>query len=456
MPISPDMERLVLGGILTSKAGYAQVAAILNADDFGLEKHTRIFRRMAEVVERGDHLDCATLAQELLRYGELETVDGLSYLVSLDDGMPSLPDISAYARIVKDKAIARAVIYTAQHSINLALAGEEASRDLVKGSVSRLIELIPPDASTDPQNPGQIIESYQGGINAFLQPHLHQRGIATGFRKLDDMTGGLYPGEMVILGARPSVGKSGLMLNIAANLALRHQRRPLLFSLEMTKESLLERLICSEARVDSERFRLGYVNAEERQRLQRTAASVADAPLLIDDTSNISVMDIVNKIRSVETTGKVDVVMVDYLQLLRPVGKHDNRTNEINNISRSLKLVAKDYDLSVLSLSQLNRQTEMRRGDGRPQLSDLRDGGGLEADSDVVMFLHRASMYKPDREDLRGLADLIVAKQRKGRCGTIKMAFLEQYVRFEDMADDIPDASEDWKHKQGADGPQDD
>lgn len=451
LPISADSERLVLGGIMVNKASYPQVASIISAEDFGLEKHQRIFRRMADMFERGDHIDRMTLANDLIRYGELENIGGLSYLMDLDTNMPVIADISAYARIVKDKAVGRAIIFQAQHSMNRALVGEENPRDVVKDAVSRLIGIIPLDANSDPQTPKEIIDSHEGGINAFLQPHLQQKGMHTGFHKFDSMTGGLYQGELSIIGARPSQGKTALALNIAAKMALEDERLCLIFSLEMTKKALLERLVCALARVDSTRFRLGYTNQDERNKLQRATSRLVDAPIIIDDSSNVSLMDVISKIRSVEARrGKVELTVVDYLQLMRAIGKQENRNQEVTVISRGLKITAKELRVAMLLLSQLSRAPE-KRGDPRPQLADLRDSGSIEADADLVGFVFRQEVYKPQREDLRGLAELIIAKQRRGAIGVVDLTFLHHLTKFENRAEDVPDQDGDWKTKQGPD-----
>ena len=443
LPSDVGVEKLVLGGILMSRDAYAKVARIIAPEAFSLEKHRRIYAAMSALYDNGDPLDFATIANELLRRGELESVDGLSYLTSLDEKMPVVLNIESYARILRDKFIARQTIFLAQHVINQA-GTHERPRVVIESAVEKLVALMPEDEGSGPQQPGAIIDTHGGGLNAFLQPHLNQRGVPTGFTRFDNMTGGLKDGELVLLGARPAMGKSAIALNIATHVAVELEKPVVVFSLEMTKKSLLHRIVCASARVDSQRFRLGYTNAEEREKLGRAVSKLSNAPLFIDDTAGCSPLDIVAKIRSLKAIhGTISIAIIDYLQLLRPPGKYENRVQEVTAISRMLKLIAKEEKLCVLALSQLNRASEQRRGDGRPQLADLKESGSLEADSDLVAFLYREEVYKRDREDLRGLAELIVAKQREGPTATVDLVFLHHLAKFENRAEDLGEPVED-------------
>src|SRR5437016_5808631 len=271
LPSNVDAERFVLGSILLDDSQFIQVAGMLEADDFSLEKHRRIFQRMGELNARGERVDRVTLANELMRYSELESCDGLSYLVSLDDGLPRIFNLDIYSRIVIDKAILRRIIFTSHNLMNQCVVGEEDPEQILEGAEESLLKLGEARVKLGLASPAQIIEDYQGGLNAFLDPSKRIKGVSTGFAKLDEMTGGLHGGELIILAARPSMGKTALALNIAQHVAARLDQTVAVFSLEMSKESLLTRLLCATARVDSQKFRSGYLNSEERQRLQVAA-----------------------------------------------------------------------------------------------------------------------------------------------------------------------------------------
>ncbi|HLM98419.1 MAG TPA: replicative DNA helicase [Bryobacteraceae bacterium] len=443
LPCNLDAERFVLGSILMDDSLFVQVAGSLEGEDFSLEKHRRIFQRMADLSERGERIDRVTVANELLRYNELESCDGLSYLVSLDDGLPRIFNLDSYVRIVKDKSILRRIIFTSQHLMNRCLVGEEDPEQILAGAEESLLKLGDSRMKTGLASPAQVIEEYQGGLNAFLDPSKRIKGISTGYTKLDEMTGGLHAGELIILAARPSMGKTALALNIAQHVATRLSETVAVFSLEMSKESLLTRMLCSTARVDSQRFRAGYLNQDERRKLQAAAAQLVEAPLFIDDTAGASLMEMHAGLRRLQQQRKLGLVVVDYLQLMSGRGRFENRNQEISTISRGMKLLAKELNVPMLVLSQLSRAPETRQGDHRPQLSDLRESGSIEQDADLVAFIFREEVYRRDREDLRGLAELLVAKQRNGPIGKIDLVFLHHLTKFENRAEDLGDLPEE-------------
>jgi replicative DNA helicase len=437
LPCNLDAERFVLGSIMMDDSQFVQVAGALQADDFSLEKHRRIFQRMGELSERAERIDRVTVANELLRYNELESCDGLTYLVSLDDGLPHIYNLDSYVRIVKDKSVLRRIIFTSQHLMNRCLVGEEDPEQILAGAEESLLKLGDSRMKTGLASPAQVIADYQGGLNAFLDPSKRIKGISTGYTKLDEMSGGLHAGELIILAARPSMGKTALALNIAQHVATRLNETVAIFSLEMSKESLLTRMLCATARVDSQRFRAGYLNQDERRKLQAAAAQLVEAPLFIDDTAGASLMEMHAGLRRLQQQGRLGLVVVDYLQLMSGRGRFENRNQEISTISRGMKLLAKELHVPMLVLSQLSRAPETRQGDHRPQLSDLRESGSIEQDADLVAFIFREEVYKRDREDLRGLAELIVAKQRNGPIGKIDLVFLHQLTKFENRAEDL-------------------
>jgi replicative DNA helicase len=444
LPTNVDAERFVLGSILLDDSFYVQAAGTIEPDDFSLEKHRRIFRRMGDLQERGEKIDRITVANELMKLNELEACDGLSYLVSLDDGLPQIPSLDSYIRIVKDKALLRRIIFASQHMMNRCLLGEEEPGDILAGAEETLLKLGEARLKSGLLNASQILQDYEGGITAFLDPSKRIKGISSGFTKLDEFTGGLHGGDLFILAGRPSMGKTALALNIAQHVALKLKQTVAVFSLEMSKESLLTRMLCSAARVDSQRFRAGYLNQEERRKLNHALQELAEAPLYVDDTAGAHLMDMHAKLRRLQSEGKhLGLVIVDYLQLMTGRGRFENRNQEVSALSRGMKMLAKELNVPLMVVSQLSRAVETRQGDHRPQLSDLRESGSIEQDADLVAFIFREEMYHREREDLRGLAELIIAKQRNGPVGTVKLVFLNAQTKFENRAEDTGELPEE-------------
>ena len=444
LPTNVDAERFVLGSILLDDALYVQAAGTLEADDFSLEKHRRIFKRMGELQQHGEKIDRITVANELMKFNELEACDGLSYLVSLDDGLPQIPNLDSYIRIVQNNAVLRRIIFASQHMMNRALAAEESPDEILAGAEETLLKLGEARMKSGLLNAGQILEDYEGGVSAFLDPSKRIKGTGTGFAKFDEMTGGLHGGDLVIVAGRPSMGKPALALNIAQHVALRNKQTVAIFSLVMSKESLLTRMLCAAARVDSQKFRAGYLNQEERRGLNLALHELVQAPLYIDDTPGAHLMDMHAKLRRLQSERHhLGLVIVDYLQLMTAGGRFENRNQEVSSLSRGMKMLAKELNCPVMVLSQLSRAVENRQGDHRPQLSDLRESGSIEQDADVVAFVFREECYQPKNESLRGLAELIVGKQRNGPVGTVNLVFLHAQTKFENRAEDTGEVAEE-------------
>jgi len=439
LPTSIEAERLVLGAIQIDESAFIATAGVIDPDDFAIEKHRRIFAAMVSLHERGDKIDRITVAHELMKRGHLESVDGLSYLTSLDDGLPQIHNIEAYVQIVKEKSTLRRVILQAQRLIERCMLDHEDAMTILGDAEEALLKLGESQKRQHLLNPRQILEQYEGGVSAFLDPSRRVKGLSTGFRKFDEMTSGMHEGELLILAARPSMGKTALAMNIAMHVSThpRIQKPVAVFSLEMSKEMLLNRLVCSKARVDQQKFRLGFLNSEERRRLQLAMAELAEAPLFIDDTAGANLMDIHAKLRRLKAEHGLSLVVIDYLQLMSSRGRVENRVQEVSAMSRGLKLLAKEMGVPFLVLSQLSRATEQRQGDPIPILSDLRESGSIEQDADLVMFVYRPEYYKRDRDDLKGLAELIVAKQRNGPVGKVPLVFIHEFTLFENRAEDI-------------------
>jgi replicative DNA helicase len=441
LPANLDAERFVLGSVLLNDAVYLQIAGTVDPDDFSLEKHRRIFARMKDLYDRGEKIDRVTIADELIKSGQLESIDGLSYLISLDDGLPEIANLDSYVRIVKDKSTLRRLIFSAQKVIDRCLIGEEEPDEILASAEESLLKLGESRTHDQLASPASIVGKFPGGISAFLDPSQRISGLSTGFKRFDEMTGGLHGGELFILAARPSMGKTALAMNIAQHVATHPaiRKQVAVFSLEMSSSSLLTRLLCAAARVDQHKFRAGYLNGDERRRLQVALADLTEAPLFLDDSAGVNLMDVHAKLRRMQSQHGLSLVVIDYLQLMGSRTRTENRNQEVSALSRGLKLMAKDLNVPFIVLSQLSRASETRPGDHKPQLSDLRDSGSIEQDADLVAFIYREEVYKKDREDVKGLADLIIAKQRNGPIGTVPLRFLGQYTRFENRAEDLGD-----------------
>lgn len=442
LPANLDAERFVLGAILLDPNSYISVAGQLSADDFALDSHRKIWERMADIYERGDRIDRVTLADELMKKTQLEAVGGLSYLVGLDEGLPQLYNIESYVKIVRDKSLLRKIILNSQKIIDKAFLAQDEPDVLLAEAEDSLLKLNDGNQKNSLANPGQIIDEYEGGINMFLDPSRRPQGVSTGYVKLDEMTGGFREGELIILAARPAMGKTALALNMAQHVATnkKNPKTVAVFSLEMSKESLLTRMICAAARVDQKRFRIGYLDQDERRRLVQASSELVDAPLFLDDSAAANLMDIHAKLRRLKAEQGLGLVVVDYLQLMSSKGRVESRVQEVSQMSRGLKLLSKELRVPFLVLSQLSRAPEQRLGDHRPQLSDLRESGSIEQDADVVMFVFREEYYKRDVESLRGIAELILAKQRNGPVGKVELYFRHEFTRFENRTSDIEDA----------------
>ncbi len=442
LPQNLDAERSVLGAILLSNDAFHPAIEILEAADFSLDSHRRIFARMVALSEKRQPIDLITLSEELERAGELEGAGGSAYLASLSDGLPSSTNVEHYARIVKEKALLRNLIHTSDNIINQALEADEQA-DLVLDRAEEAIFSLAEKRIREGLLPIKtIVQQTIPRLDEYFERRQHITGLATGFADFDNLTSGLQPAELIIIAARPGIGKTALALNIAQYVAMAERKAAAIFSLEMAREALLFRLLCAEARVDSHRFRSGYLSKDEQGKIVGASARLRDAPLFIDDTAALTVLEMRAKCRRLQAEHNLGLVVVDYMQLMSGRGRFENRTQEISSISRGLKALAKELRVPVISISQLSRAPEQRGGDHRPQLSDLRESGSIEQDADLVGFIFRPEVYKdPDNvpEEDRGRAELIIAKQRNGPTGKVNLAFLREYTRFETIARTFPE-----------------
>ncbi len=439
LPASVDAERSILGAILLDNFSYNEAAESLHADDFSLDSHRRIFSRMMELAESGRPIDLITLTEELGRHKEVEAVGGVAYLSSLTDGVPRRPNIEHHVRIVKDKAMLRGLINAANNAITRALEQSETAAEILDSAESAIFQISDDRLGQTFVDIPQIVRESFGSIDALYERGQRITGLETHFADFDSLTSGLQPSDLVIIAARPSMGKTAFAMNVAENVAVTNKKVVGIFSLEMSRESLLLRMLCSHARVDSHKLRTGFLGREDYNKLSSALAALAEAPIFIDDTPGISLHEMRAKARRLaQKQRQLDLIIVDYLQLMSasPVGgkRFENRTQEVSAISRGLKALAKELRVPVVALSQLSRAPESRGGDHRPQLSDLRESGSIEQDADVVCFIFREEVYKPDDPDLDGLAELIIAKQRNGPTGKVELAFLKRSTRFESRA----------------------
>ena len=439
VPVSLDAERSILGGILIDNSLYDQAAEHLTADDFSLDAHRRIYSRMRDLQESGRPVDMITLVEELDRRKEIEAIGGVAYLSSLIDGVPERPSIEHYVRIVRDKALLRGLINAAQKAIAEAIEHSDEAEEVLGRAEEAIFRLSEGRIGQTFMNIPDIIRNSFGSLEELLEQGQEITGLATHYTLLDKLTSGLQPSDLIIIAARPSMGKTAFAMNIAENAAVLDGKVVGVFSLEMSREALLRRMLASRAQVDSKALRQGFRDRDDVRKLTRATEELSRSKLYIDDSPSISVSEMRAKARRLKQTEGLDLLIVDYLQLMSavPVGgkRFENRTQEVSAISRGLKALAKELKVPVVALSQLSRAPESRaRDDRRPQLSDLRESGSIEQDADVVAFIFREEMYKKDDSDLEGKAEIIVAKQRNGPTDTIRMAFIKSYTRFENLA----------------------
>jgi len=444
LPANVDAEKTILGAILLDNAAHAEAAEKIEAEDFSLDSHQRIFRRMTELINSQKAVDIITLANELSRLKEIESIGGVAYLASLTEGLPRRPVIEEYIRIVKDKSMLRKLMLICSNAIAQAANQGEAALDVLGAAESRLMEVSEKGLSSGFQSLDEIVQHSFGTIDNLYKNSREVTGLATEFTDFDSMTSGLQKGELIIIAARPSMGKTALAINIAENVAVKGKAIVAVFSLEMSKESLLRRMLASQAGVDQRRLQTGFLPDEDKTKLRDALNQLVETRLFIDDTAALSLAEMRAKARRLKhIRGGLDLIVVDYLQLMTATvpssGKrnYENRTQEVSAISRGLKALAKELNVPVVALSQLSRAGVQRKDDHRPMLSDLRESGSIEQDADVVAFIHREAYYSKDKESLteaeKAKSEIIIEKQRNGPTGTVHMFFNSRYTRFESL-----------------------
>lgn len=431
LPHNLEAEKCVLGAILLQNDTFNLAAELLDSQDFFRDAHRRVFNKMVSLSERGEAIDLVTLKDELGRSGDLDEVGGPAYIAALVDGVPRSTNVEYYARIVKEKSTLRNLIYSANKILATAYEAEQDA-DLLLDQAEKAIFDIAEDRIRTGFVP--VRELVQGSFDTIEKLQEHKglvTGIATGFTALDLITSGLQNSDVVIVASRPSMGKTSFMLNVATHVGTKTDKTVGIFSLEMSKEQLFLRMLTSQAEIDAQRFRGGFLSEKDYGQLSHALGTLAEARIFIDDTASLGVLEMRAKSRRLMAEHGLHLLVVDYIQLMQGRGRFENRTQELAAISRALKGLAKELNVPLIALSQLSRAPEAR-SDHRPQLADLRESGALEQDADVVMFIYREDQYNPTPEN-ENLAEIIVGKQRNGPTGVVRLAFRKQFTRFENL-----------------------
>jgi replicative DNA helicase len=441
LPASVHTEVAILGAMLLDSVAISDATEKLKAEDFSLDSHQRIFRAIVDMMAKGQGIDYLTVQEELARRRELDSIGGPAYLAYLTEGIPRNFSIESYVQIVRDKSLLRQLMGIF-HDGGIRAADQSEDAITVLGDVeAQLADVADSAIQRGLAGIGEIVAGSFVSIDKLYEQGREVTGLATRYTEFDKMTSGLQDSELIIIAARPSMGKTAWAINIAQNAAVQDGKVVAVFSLEMSKESLLRRMLASEALVGSRKLQTGSMLRDDRGKLMKALERLMDSKLFIDDTPGITLPEMRAKARRLkQQQGQLDLIVIDYLQLMTGTSAtgrkgFENRTQEVSSISRGLKALAKEMRIPVLALSQLSRGSEQRAGDKKPLLSDLRESGSIEQDADVVAFIHREEYYDRDNEDVKGQAEIIVAKQRNGPTGSIKLAFRADYTRFENLAE---------------------
>jgi len=437
-PASVHAEMTILGAMLVEPVAIIDATMLLKADDFALDSHRKIYDAMLHLVEVGHAVDIVTVADALRKKKELDSVGGLPYLASLSEGLPRKLSIESYVRIVRDKSLMRQLLTVCDMGMIEASDQSREALDVLNQVTSRLTEISEHAVTGGFSDISAIVKESFGSIDALYEQGREVTGLATHYIEFDRMTSGLQESELIIIAARPSMGKTAWAINIAENAAVRGGKVVAVFSLEMSKASLLRRMLASQALVNSKAIQTGMLMRDDRTKLINGLERLMESKMFIDDTPGITLAEMRAKARRLKQQhGQLDMIVIDYLQLMTGSNSNqkgfENRTQEVSAISRGLKALAKEMKVPVVALSQLSRASEQRGGDKKPLLSDLRESGSIEQDADVVCFIHREEYYDRENEDLKGKAEIIIAKQRNGPTGSIHLAYLADYTRFENL-----------------------
>jgi len=441
-PQNQEAEQSVLGGMLLDNDAINRAVEEVSFDDFYRGAHRKIFQGIIDLYQKNEPADLVTLSTHLKSKGDLDEVGGASYLAKLVDAVPSAANISAYSKIVREKSVLRRLIEGATEIIDRGFKGEGEVDAFVDEAEKIIFDISERRLKQGFASVKDVVKDSFKAIEELYERKELITGVSSGFKDLDKMTCGLQPSDLIIIAGRPSMGKTAFALNMAERAAIDHNAVCAIFSLEMSKEQLVQRMLCSRAEVDASKLRGGFLGESDWPKLTRAAGLLSEAPIFIDDTPAINVLELRAKSRRLQRNHGLDMIIVDYLQLMRGVGRIESREREISEISRALKALAKELHVPVIALSQLNRGVESRQ-DKRPQLSDLRESGAIEQDADVIGFVYRDEMYNKESPD-KGKAEIIIGKQRNGPTGKVTLAFRGSITRFDDYAhsaDDYMDAA---------------
>lgn len=432
-PQNIDAEQSVLGGVLVENEAFNKVLEYITQEDFYREAHRKIFLGMVELFNKNEPVDLITLTEVLKKRNHLEDVGGAAYLASLVDNITTASNISYYAKIVREKSVIRKLITTATEIVTSGYEDSKDVEDLLDEAEKSIFEITGRQIKPSFLDLKSVLKESMKTIERLYERKEFVTGVPTGFGELDRLTAGLQPSELIVVAGRPSMGKTAFCLNIAQYAAIEANIPVAIFSLEMSKEQIALRMICSEGRVDAHRLRRGFLDKEDWKKLITAIDVLSQAPIFIDDTPALTALEMRAKARRLKAEHNLGLLIVDYLQLMRGRGSSDNREQEISDISRSLKALAKELNLPIVALSQLNRRVE-DRPNKRPQLADLRESGAIEQDADVIAFIYREELYNRSDEDVKGIAEILVGKQRNGPTGDIKLTFVDKYTRFENFS----------------------
>jgi replicative DNA helicase len=438
-PASLHAEQTILGAMLVEPLAITDATMLLKTDDFSLDSHRKIYEVILHLSEVGYGVDIITVSEDLRRRKELDSIGGMAYLASLSEGLPRKLSIESYVRIVRDKSLMRQLMSVCD--MGMMEAGDQSLEaiDVLNKVETRLMDISEHAVTGSFSGISDIVRESFGSIEKLLEQGKEVTGLRTHYTDLDKKTSGLQPSELIIIAARPSMGKTAFAINMAQNSAVRDGKVVAVFSLEMSKESLLRRMLAGEAMVNARNLQQGFTTREDKQKLMAGLERLMESKLFVDDTPGITLAEMRAKARRLkQQEGQLDLIVIDYLQLMTGSAgtsqkKFENRTQEVSSVSRGLKALAKELRVPVVALSQLSRGSEQRTGDKKPLLSDLRESGSIEQDADVVCFIHREEYYDRENEDLKGKAEIIIAKQRNGPTGTVQLAYLADYTRFENL-----------------------
>jgi replicative DNA helicase len=433
-PQNLEAEESVLGSILLHNEALNKVLEIMTGDDFYKESHRKIFSAIVDLDEQNEPIDIITLTDFLRGKNELEEVGGAAFLTSLVNSVPTAANVKYYSKIVHERALLRNLINVATEIVTSGYETTGQVDELLDFAESRIFGISEKKVKPSFFPVKDIVKESFETIERLYDKKERITGIPTGFKDLDDITSGFQPGDLIVIAGRPSMGKTAFSLGIAQNTAIIHRHTVAIFSLEMAKEQLVLRMLCSESRVDSHKLRSGYLGKNDWPLLTAAAGTLTEAPIFIDDSPAISILEMRAKARRLKAEHGLSMIIVDYLQLMRGRGNSDKREQEISDISRSLKALAKELRVPVIALSQLSRAVETRGGERKPILADLRESGAIEQDADVVIFIYRKEVYDSSEAN-KGLAEIMISKQRNGPVGSVMLTFRDRYTRFEDFSD---------------------